>query len=369
MPVANGKNKAMKKIGIITFSRANNYGAVLQAYALKHKLKQLGADASLLNYACPPIDNVYALSPFKRSRRLADLPMNSLRIPLVWRTRRKFGPFRKKFLQDTPLLNAATIGQIESRFDAFIAGSDQVFNLRLTEGDGNYFLQFVSDKSKKFSYAASFGISVPTTQESKLLKEFLASFQEISCREQTGCAIVEKLTDKKALMHLDPTLLLNASQWAKIACLPAKKEYILAYLIMPTPSALSFIKRLAKKENLPVVVLTSSPIKRVEASYVCPTPQQWLGYFLQAKYVVTNSFHGLAFAVNFNKSFFVDLLPPPVGTNSRMENLLHLIHLQDRLVSTIQDDFQKPICWANVNAILEGYKKEAENYLMRILQA
>ena len=360
----------MKKIGILTFSRANNYGALLQAYALKECINLLGAKAEIINYLCPKIENDYAFFSGKVSAKWFIKKLGKiLFLPKIILYNNRFNQFRKKYLADTEEISQKNIGNINDIYDIFISGSDQVFNPRITNFDSNYLLSFVRDNAKKYSYAASLGISEVNEKEKNFLIDNLKTFSAISIREKQGSQIVEELINKQVLTHLDPTLLLNKNAWQKVAKHNKKKEkFILLYLMNRNDRILSFTKKLAEKTGLKVIYISDSLINRTSFSSICVTPQEWLGYFWDAEYVVTNSFHGLAFSINFNKNFFVDLLPPTWPVNSRLENILDLTQLRNRLIDNIGTNYEAEIDWEKVNKIIDNERKNAKDYLRGICE-
>ena len=129
-----------------------------------------------------------------------------------------------------------------------------------------------------------------------------------------------------------------------------------------------FAKKLAKQKNLKLLFIFQYFDLRhiVWAKYITPTPQEWLGLFLNASYIVTNSFHGLAFSINFNKDFFLGKLPSTWPVNSRLDNLLDLTGLQNRLYTNFTDHFEEPINWTYVNEIIRQERTKAQDYLQEI---
>ena len=363
-----------KKIGIITFQNADNYGALLQAYALKYTLGTQGHTVHVLDYLCPKLKNDYALFPqFEWTRRwLFNQTKRLLLFPLACYIRSQFTRFRKQYLQDTPPLSPEQLSGCCAQYDFFISGSDQVFNPRITGFDRNYFLAFNQDVTKNYSYAASFGLKLEdlNAKERTFIKENLLYFNHISVREQQGAQIVQTLTDREATMHLDPTLLLNKAQWSTLAVRPKYTNYVLLYLMYKDPQLIAFAKKLARIKGLKLLYISSSlDIKnRVLAKHLTPTPQEWLGLFLNATYVITNSFHGFAFAVNFNKTFFLGRLPERLSVNSRLDNLIDITGLRARLYTNFIENFEGAIDWNAVNQKLDKERQRALAYLKEMTQ-
>ena len=363
----------MKKIAILTFQNVNNYGALLQAYALKTVCNDMGHQAHILNYYCKEIERPYRL--FAKPVNAVDVIRQTAKFilsPINLYIRSRFEPFKKKYLQDTPLLTPDIIAKMAQEYDRFIAGSDQIFNTRYTGFDSNYFLAFNKETSKNYSYAASFGLQLEdlTSQEAAFIKEQLAHFNRISIREAQGVQIVNTLTGRQAEIHLDPTLLLTKEQWAGLARTPKYKNYIVLYLMDRDPQLVRFAKKLAKAKGCRLLYISHKlDIKqRVPVKHITPTPQEWLGLLLQAQCVVTNSFHGLVFAVNFNKPFFVGRLVNRKAVNSRLDNFLALTGLEQRIYTNYIPEQEAPIDWSAVHAKIAQARKSSLAYLQEITQ-
>lgn len=363
----------MKKIGILTFHRANNYGALLQIYALKSFLRKINSNVFIINYLCDRIENYYKIFPkslFKFNiKNLIKIFKRFLFLPLIVYFNFKFKKFKEVYLIDTLPFTCNSISSIENEYDIFITGSDQVFNPQLTGFDKNYFLDFVKDKNKCFSYAASFGLSYENLidKEKTFIEQNLKNFKYLSLREKQGAEIVNKLSQIKTEVHIDPTLLLNEQDWLKISKIPKEKEFILVYLMNNNEKIMKYANELAKNKNLKIKIITLKFRELIlNKNTFMPSPQKWLGYFLKAKYIVTNSFHGLCFSINFNKQFFVDFVPTN-KRNSRFKNLLELTNLRERLIDNIGTNYDKQIDWNNINKIIEKEREKSLNYLKNII--
>ena len=360
----------MKNIGILTFHRAFNYGAVWQAYALRRTFISLNCKCDIINYSSY-IDEDYNIMPrYKGS--VKEFIFNFFRIYPKFMKKRKFIRFYKKFLNvdfnnivDRNLLNG-----LNEIYDLFVSGSDQVFNLKLTNADKTYFLDFVTDSSKKFSYSASFGLADLDTEDKQLYAMLLAGFKKISVREIQGKKIIKDLLNIETNITLDPSFLLDKETWKEIALPNKYSDYILLYTISLPDRILKFAENLSKITGYKLVFITSALKRTIKADYIICTPEQWLGYFLNAKYIVTNSFHGTSFAINFNKKFFVDLFSetPMASVNSRIENILKLFQLEDRLIDNIKYNYNKEINYEAANKILELERKKSIDYLKAIIE-
>ena len=362
----------MKKIGILTFQNADNYGALLQAYALKEMLLSVGMWPEVLNYRCLKLEREYCFfsNPRLNLKWLLVKTVKLFFLPFFLYEKSLFNSFRKRYLTDTSSLYPQTISKIASQYDVFISGSDQVFNPRITDFDANYFLAFNPDSAKNYSYAASFGLALEnlTEKERNFIKKNLSYFTRISVRETQGAEIVRDLLNRPAEIHLDPTLLLTHAQWHSLAVTPKYSNYVILYLMHKDPQLIDFARKLAQAKGCELLYIcpTLDFKNRVRAKHITPSPQEWLGLFENASYVVTNSFHGLAFSVNFNKKFFLGKLPLTWPVNSRLDNLLHITGLHDRLYGNFTDDFDKEIDWEAVNQKLKEERQKAFAYLREI---
>lgn len=355
----------MKKVGILTFHRAKNYGAILQAYALKETLCNMNCSTSIINYVSPLMLYGRKYNFIPKQIKLFLQFLKKIKSLNTLKTYYNFNKFRKLFFNEIKLRNI----KFDKQFDLFITGSDQVFNPRITGFDKNYFLDFVQDKNKCFSYAASFGLSYKdlTDVEKNFIKENLKSFRMLSLREREGVDIVNKLLEIKTEVHIDPSLLLNRQDWLKISKIPKEDNFAILFLLEQNEKLVNFAYNLAKSKNIDLIYFNPYNKKiNIKTKIVNPSPQEWLGYMLKAKYILTNSFHGLCFSINFNKQFFVDFTSNN-KFNSRLENLLNLLDLKDRLIDNIETNYDKTMDWSNVNIIIEKERAKSVLYLKSII--
>lgn len=350
-------------IHIITFHRALNYGAVLQAYALCRsaaKLAPAGSGVFLLDHKNSHIDKLYSLLPSGTGTRALAAAAACLPVKAVKKAR--FAKF---------LSSHTALSREDSADGIFITGSDQVWNLRCTGGDRAYFLDFVADNEKKNAYAASFGAGDVDSRYAAEIGALLSGFHSISVREQEGRRIVKALTGRDVPVVLDPTFLLDAGEWGEVAAKAGMKGgYVLLYTMTVTPSITRFALELARSRALPLVHITDSVKRAVPGSILKNRagPPEWLRLFLDADTVVTNSFHGTAAAINFGKPFYTELLPEPSKVNARLTHLLELFGLRDRLIENgLAPSEELPVDYPAVNAILAREKEASLQYLRGIV--
>lgn len=352
----------MKKVGIVTFHRALNYGAVLQSYALQKTVSSLGTDCEIVDYICPKITHDY--TPFRVYKN--DFLKSFAKSCVMCRRRAKrrdaFQSFFKNYLvKSSKSYDPQNIGELKKDYDLFISGSDQVWSPRCVGFDPAYFLTFADDK-QKYSYAASFAVTKLPDEYLDEYKKRLSGFQKFSVREPSGEKLVNDLTGKTAETHLDPTLLISPDEWKKIAVSKINKPYILIFTANPPVSLVNFALKLSKEKNLPIYYINDAPhpVKHGINYVVAPTVEEFVGYFKNAEYVVTNSFHGTAFSVIFNKNVFVEFKNKS-GRNIRSEGLLKSLGINREIIDGNCNETE--INWANVNEKIKNQTQESLNYL------
>lgn len=356
------------KVGIITFQQTNNYGAILQSYALHQKVKSFGYDVEVINYQCDYISKPYRLINLKRKGLFSYL-FGIIGYTCYLPRGGKCNNFRK-YITYSPKVDKTNINTLSNKYDLFFTGSDQVWNYKLTNSDYNYLLEFVKDSNKKFSYAASFGISKVEEKEKSKYKVLLEDFNKITVREESGKEIVEELLDKDADVVLDPTFLLNKEQWLSVANnRKVDEDYILVYQLGLSSHLINFVKRLAKEKGCKVIYIPFPLGKFIKCKInLTSGPAEWLSLFNNAKYVVTDSFHGTVFSIIFNKNFFTEISKQNSGVGLRIENLLRKMGLLDRLIATDKKiNIDKEIDYEQVNIILEEERSKSINILEEML--
>lgn len=359
------------KIGIITFHRAANYGAVLQAYALQHTLEGLGVQTEMVDYKNKEIEEFYNPLSLKGNKVKA-----LVKIALFGAIRHKrnqvFGAFVEKYLHVSKKVyhNCEELAQAEKLYDAFVTGSDQVWNTDCAGFDPAYFLTFVSQEKKKNSYAASFGFpKIPDGYEAEY-RSRLSHYNNISVRENSGREIVKRLTGREVPVVLDPTLLLSGSDWESIAQEIPRKGYILVYNVLRSDGTLAYARKLSKEKGLPVVYLNDKWFENRDFEHaVSASPEEFLGYFKQADYIVTSSFHGTVFSIIFRRPFVSDVnivMEDKLKKNERAGQLLSALGLTERILSG-ETQIDDRIDWGAVEKTLDGLRWESFEYLNTIV--
>ena len=382
------------KVGVITFHFPFNYGAVLQCYALGRVLKAQGHDAQVINY-CPWYhQNRYASykNPFYYGNKMLHAPAKNAFEHIKngakgfrdtvrsWKDAKpklvreeQFEAFRKAHLCETRMYRSlGALRAFPPKCDLYIAGSDQLWNSRLTEGvfDPAYFLQFGRKKTKRATYAVGSYFEDPAAARTQIAP-MLRKLNVVSLRETKFLPDVREAAGAGVPLRsdIDPTLLLNAEAYE--ALLPAEppetEPYILVYT-MPGPAQKQVndaAKKLAEKTGLKVIDVNGNPNaenRKIKDQRIC-SPNEYLWYVKNAAYVVTNSFHGTAFSVLFRKRFAVILHKQ---TGNRVSELLDKIGLSDRYTDKT-DDVQRILGlasdWKAAHRALEALRAESIGYL------
>ena len=365
------------KVGTITYHRAVNYGAVLQTFALQKVLDKLDVDNDVVDYRADYIEWIYKPFCMRDRKNIKDFFKIVKGAPIKNKKRKQFFSFIKNNIRvSKKAYTKETLYKANDEYDLFIAGSDQVFNLDCSNYDTNYLLDFVKDSNKKTSYAASFGFDEMPKEDVKEYKRLLSGFKSISVREAQGVKIVKKAINRDALEVLDPTLLISGEEWQKIVGEVAQNEkgYILIYALLPSKTLIEFADKLQEKTGLEIVFVKDSLTKEghnvlsKNVKYLKDVePFEFVKLIANAEYVITNSFHGTAFSINFNKKFFTELLAPETKVNSRLENILDMLNLRDRQLVSLENLTLDEVDYEKVNKILEERRINSIDYLKNIL--
>lgn len=359
----------MKNIAILTFSRACNYGAVLQAYALKKYLEGKKYNVQILNYKQPFIDNSGKI--FQWKNKFGNVSVRTLISTLVYlkfRISRKlnFLRFSYKYLdRDTKVIY--TYKEIPTNFDIYIHGSDQLWNPKLVGFDKVYWGYYkIKSDSYRITYAMSFESDSISKQKQHDIKDALNNFKYISIREDFLIDSLSSFTKKNIYSVLDPTLLVNPNIWEKLYVKRNAKPYLLFYQVGVTDLNKQIINYISSRLKLKVKVI-SGPILRKNIYKNNPSPEEFLTLLYNASFIVSTSFHATTFAIIFKKQFYT--IAANSGSDVRYYSLLSKLSLNDRIINKKDDiDLTKNIDYNNVSIKLEKLKIASEKYLTKALQ-
>lgn len=358
------------KAGVITFQNANNYGALLQAYALQTAIKKSGCKAEIIDYMSGYIEKPYSIRHLK-IKGVKTYIIGLIGYICYLPRRKKCNNFRK-YLSYSRKVDADSIEQMNSEYDIFITGSDQVWNYKLTGKDMNFLLKFVHENEKKFSYAASIGLDEIEQCVRNEYKELLAGFQEISLRERRAKEIVYELCGKTGQVVVDPTLLLTRQDWERVIVSPQRKKgYIAVYQLGISKRFTEFVRKTARDKHLKVWYIPFPLGGFVKGKWdITVGPSEWLGIVKNADYVVTDSYHGVIFSLLFHRKFIVEVNERNKNVGSRIYDLLEKVDLNSRLLNnTDVQDIGADICFAKVDEVLERERKLSREYLNKIINS
>lgn len=354
------------KLGILTFHRAANYGAVLQVYALQHYLLSKGYDTEIIDYKCNSIEHVHSPLYFLYCRGWLKKCKQFLRSIIKSKKRRLFNHFIDEHLRLSKTRNITKDSIQETAaesYDVIIAGSDQIWNPYLTNNDTTYLLDFVSSKVIKISYAASIGVAQLPSACHITYRKLLKKFDAVSVREKQGQLLLNNICKKNYKIMLDPTLLLSSEDWKRFMVNPPYNNYILLYTIKPDKKLEKYALEAAKKKQMPLIYISDTLLRRKKIIYIpYATPEEWVGLFAGASYIITNSFHGTAFSISFNKKFIIGLSTEPHNVNSRIIDLLRELEI----TATVKDTYilsDNNINWDTVNFRLKEMRKTCFQFL------
>jgi hypothetical protein len=285
---------------------------------------------------------------------------------ISYESRKLFEQFVKQM--DICLYKRSQLNSEEKKYYKFVCGSDQIWNSYEYFLDPMYFLRFTS-KEKRVAYAPSFGTSNVSYYNRNTINKYISEFEHISVREESGKQICKNLINKDIPVVLDPTLLISAEQWKTVLSLSGTDdEYCFAYFLnQPSPSAVYTINEMRKKMRIIALPINYDCFKKDELAEA--GPKEFLFYLMNAKYVLTDSFHGTIFSINFKKQFLTfDRQHSTKTTQStRITNILNRLMLANRFVKSEQENvvttLLEVISYDSVDLKLISLRKDSKSYL------
>lgn len=353
----------MKKIAIITLSDFNNYGNRLQNYALERIIRSQGYEVvSLVNYR-PCFPKTILKTIVKKDSNEFTYRIKNLR------RLRKFLKFDKKYVH-TLSVNAKDFrGISDDEYYCFIVGSDQVWNPDWAKYTYDWmFLRFCSP-AKRISYAASFGVDKIPEEWTSKYREGLMNFKALSVREDKAVDIVKSITGIICNKVLDPTMLLDKSEWNIIKKMPSNvngQDYILTYFLGGRTSAVNeTVYRYAKSIDSTVINLQDC-----DTNYYTVGPDEFVGLISEAKMVLTDSFHATVFSIIYEKPFVVyDRQGNGRKMGSRLSSLLEMCDLNDRKASELDEQKLLYVNYEKARLVIQREKVHSLRYLNEAIQS
>lgn len=359
------------KVAIITLHRVYNYGSALQAYATQTVFERAGYEAQVIDYitAQRTKKQIMKNAAAGSNKGMSSTAYKFFKLFSVMLKEMTFGRFVKKNLHLTKqYITAEDLEQDPPKADIYVTGSDQTWNSQYNEGvDRGFFLAFAPKDKMKISFVSSFGKEHLNEDEVKETRPYISEYKKLSVREDSALSVLHQLGRDDGVQLIDPTLQLTRDEWLKLASPRLVKEpyLILMLLYNEDNHATEYARKIADKKGLKLVKISWEMKKppMVDKLFTHRSPADFLSLFANADFVVTNSFHGLAFSINLEREFIV---VPRNEFNSRIESLLTLTGLQKRLVSTsemamIESD--ETINYRNVNERLNIERKRAKEYI------
>ena len=377
----------MKSVGLLTMHRViNNCGSCLQTLATVKVVEKLGYACTVIDYLYPtayhklkPVGNDYAGGGMVRRLLKKVGILDYVRVLKLWFWQWRDRKRLRAFLASCNHTSAVGRGSLSSlpSFDIYLTGSDQTWNVRYLAEDYTYLLDFVPDNVRKISYGASFGDGEVLPGYRETYARLLSRYDAISVREASGIGTVRCLTGKPAVHVADPTLLLTADDWRPFSVCPeaASGRFVFCYVLSyfdPGPWFVKAISEIARRLEAKVVFYTDGLRLQEarEAGFAVLTGtlphQEFLGYVDCAAFVVTTSFHGTAFSLNFRKDF-LSAINPKRGFDSRVGSLLKAVGLSNRGAMDahgVDEILEHPsVDYSQVSIRLEELRQSSIRYL------
>lgn len=363
------------KIGILTYHRAENYGALLQAYALFTYLRSRGHDVSFVDYWPKYHENYFKILSLKNLMRGSLLSkLLCLYNGTIWaiprlRRKRVMQSFMNEQLGLLKQARYTTSDFCCSEYDVVVYGSDQIWRKQNLPGHKGFdYIYFASDNivAKKISYAGSMGTINTTSEEDELLKQYYAKFSAISVRETPLRDYLYKLGFNTTVV-LDPVFLLKPENWRSLYSSSQKKfpEHILFYNLLNNKQSRKIAEKLSAKTKLPIVEITKKyGIMQCGNRYNHDASvQEFLSLIDSASYIVSNSFHGVAFSIIFEKQFFA------TGMGARANRVLSLLKafgIENRYIDDLKD-IPNTIDYGTLKTGIEILRIKSEQYLINAI--
>lgn len=355
------------KIGIVTQPLYNNYGGLLQNYALQQILKRLGHEPKTIDFVVRISFMRYLLSTCKQLL----ISVLKCRCPQI-RSYVSIPTFRNPIMADfvnnhidrTRIVHSYTKKIInEEHFDAIITGSDQVWRPIYNRYIEDMYLKFVPNSIKKIAYAASFGVDTweYNSRQTRRCAKCANQLDAVSVRESTGVTICKDYLGVDATCVLDPTILAGADAYKTLLKEKKGPDYLFAYILDITPEKQAYVESMAKSKGLKLIIRGAD--KNATLSV-----EDWLSMIANSSMVVTDSFHGTVFSILFHREFYSIVNVARGGT--RFASLLCPLGLEHRMgdVSQLQSLEPSPIDWKRVDYILDKQRQDSMNFLTSALK-
>ncbi len=355
-----------KNICLVTwYNLGYNYGTILQAYATQNVIKNFGYNCEIIKYSLKNSNKVkkilikYYFMLFNHYIHKRNYQMDK------W--------IKNNLILSKKYNNFEELKENQFKYDAGVCGSDQIWNNNNDLIDPVYYLQFL-EPEKRIAYSPSIGRDFISEPVKEKFIEYVNGIRYLSIREKKGAEIISELTGHNPLVTLDPTLLLNKKEWQKLLELEEFKEkgqeYIFVYLLSTNNEIIEKIEELSKNYK----IIAFLPQKNHNFITINQNPTNFLNALLNAKYVITDSYHGMLFSINFQKKFVINKRfkeKDPKNQNSRIYNIIEKYGLEERLIDShtknIEKILVKDIDYSNIEKKLNKDIKKSSEYLKEAL--
>lgn len=364
------------KIKTITCHDVYNSGASLQTYALMKFLQSLNHDVEIIDYKPDYLSNHYKLFTISNPKYEKNIGLKflylTLKLPeriLALKNKKPYDKFKKDYLNITQVRYESN-EELKNNLpeaEIYIAGSDQIWNPTFKNGkDPAFYMDFVPDNKIKVSYAASFAVEEFPIELREKTSEMIKRINNISVREKSGLGILESMGIKEAVQVLDPVFLLDKNHWEQLCNnMELKEKYLFVYDFENNQLIKEIALKVAKENNLKIYTVFKSDYSDRCIKYIGPL--DFISYIRNAEFIISNSFHGTAYSLIFEKNFCV--INRSEKINTRMRDLLEDINLSERLVDESYDieELVKNIPYDKVNIILKKKIEYSKSFLTNAL--
>lgn len=360
----------MKRIALVSYNiycNFTNYGSALQSWALYQAIRKLGYAPVLVDYCPDVLADKDPLNPFKHmwdkdeeSQRMCELTM-----PAIRENYYKFDKFyHERFDKTAKKYTSANFNEIvvEENLDGFVCGSDTIFCPDEFGFDDGYYANYSAMKGCSVSYAASFGDPHFTDETYKILDERLKNFRAMGIRENQMIPYLKQHTEVPVQRVIDPTLLLTAQEYEQITAKPQEKEkYLLLYARRYSSKMEAYAERVAKENGWKIVdiSLRATNAERGHKMAYEAGVEEFLALVKNAEYIVTNSFHGMIFSVQFRRPFVIFSREQ---CDNKIDELLQLFGLRDRMLVSGEEKFAD-IDYDDVHERIDSARRDSIRFL------
>lgn len=360
----------MKRFGTISYNiycNFTNYGSALQTWALHQTIRKLGHQPVLVDYCPDVLADKDPLNPFgnmwdkdEESRRMVELTMPAIRENYIKFDRFYHDRFTRTGKKYTSENFDAIVG--DEQLDGFVCGSDTIFCPDEFGFDDGYYANYPVMQGRSVSYAASFGDPHFTKETYQMLNARIGNFKALGIRENQMIPYLRAHTDAPVMRTIDPTLLLTAEEYEPIiADKPELGDYLLLYARRYSPKMIAYAEKLAQQHGWKIVdiSLRATNAERGHIMAYEAGVEEFLSLVKHAQYVVTNSFHGMIFSVQFRRPFVIFSREQ---CDNKIEELLALMGLPDRIQITGEEPFGE-INYDEVHRKLELARERSAQFL------